>query len=928
MPDKQIDILLKLRSDIRELQDLETGVKGVVRNLQRGISIGLGLDLVNSVQRIPQLLFSGARAGVQFNSTIEQNQIAFETLLGSAEKANERIASIVQFAAKTPFELTDLVEASRTLEVMAGSAFASERGLTLVGDAASVTNNRIQDVAFWVGRLVSGLQGGQPFGEASLRLQEMGLLSVEAKQQLERLTGQALSNARVFDILNSSFARTQGGMERLAETFSGRVSNLKESFNLLAGELTEGLFDQLNSSLQSLLEKIGQVPTEAEKAHNKIKALGNETLDQVDSISSFDQVPNSIKEIERGLETITSRLERKETALKYTLEPKGFSVGANAERSLGGELLRKIGNEAIEFKDSVDKFLGKDVSEFTDESLQRFKELQDEISILTRKARAFELRKEQLEGVIGPRTQAEIDNVTAKIDRLNKVAQLRLASGDQAVLKRGDAETGLFPDETKRLEGLIEQLNVLRGGIETRISNNQGTAEEVAAKAKAQALTQQLLKDEKNYKAELEKTTDVLFSQLVPIEEQIKSVDSRIALVHDQLREEQAYYDKKLISEEAYQVAAIRGQKLVSELVKERLDLQAKLDKETAAAIDARTKANREEFNLKLRTEELVLSQIRDEKELAETRSEKLGIVEREREQLQAIKALIEGYAETVKDPALLLSLREQSSAIEKMLKLSEDLEKSRFERSIENFNTREDPSRSFGSAGEAANAGLLDASSEYGNFFNSIYEQVTNLNNAIEGGLSESIKGLLDGTKDVDDAWKSFAGTVSGQVTQALAEMAAKWITNQIRMHVLGQSLKAADTASTVAQAGVQTAALSGPALLQSIVSFGAAPLIGLAGLAAAFVGLPKILGARKDGGPVSVGGTYLVGENGPEYFTAPRDGYITPNHELGKGGGANVAIALFDDLGKGEEWLDTHQGEQKLLLKLSQLSSQFMPN
>jgi hypothetical protein len=38
-------------------------------------------------------------------------------------------------------------------------------------------------------------------------------------------------------------------------------------------------------------------------------------------------------------------------------------------------------------------------------------------------------------------------------------------------------------------------------------------------------------------------------------------------------------------------------------------------------------------------------------------------------------------------------------------------------------------------------------------------------------------------------------------------------------------------------------------------------------------------IAGARANGGPVQWWKTYLVGEQGPELFTAPRDGSIIPN-------------------------------------------------
>jgi len=45
-----------------------------------------------------------------------------------------------------------------------------------------------------------------------------------------------------------------------------------------------------------------------------------------------------------------------------------------------------------------------------------------------------------------------------------------------------------------------------------------------------------------------------------------------------------------------------------------------------------------------------------------------------------------------------------------------------------------------------------------------------------------------------------------------------------------------------------------------------------------------------RAEGGPVSRGKSYIVGERGPEMFTPGSSGMITPNHELG--GGTNVVV------------------------------------
>lgn len=61
--------------------------------------------------------------------------------------------------------------------------------------------------------------------------------------------------------------------------------------------------------------------------------------------------------------------------------------------------------------------------------------------------------------------------------------------------------------------------------------------------------------------------------------------------------------------------------------------------------------------------------------------------------------------------------------------------------------------------------------------------------------------------------------------------------------------------------------------------------------GFASLLGGVSKLFGGfRAKGGPVSAGTSYIVGENGPELFTAPGNGNIVPNDKMG--GTVNVVI------------------------------------
>jgi hypothetical protein len=76
------------------------------------------------------------KTGIEYNATMEDNQAAFEVMLGSATKAKNLMEKIRVMAAKTPFETEDLTSASKTLM---GFGLAQEKVLPtmkMLGDIA------------------------------------------------------------------------------------------------------------------------------------------------------------------------------------------------------------------------------------------------------------------------------------------------------------------------------------------------------------------------------------------------------------------------------------------------------------------------------------------------------------------------------------------------------------------------------------------------------------------------------------------------------------------------------------------------------------------------------------------------------------------------------------------------------------------------
>lgn len=77
-----------------------------------------------------------------------------------------------------------------------------------------------------------------------------------------------------------------------------------------------------------------------------------------------------------------------------------------------------------------------------------------------------------------------------------------------------------------------------------------------------------------------------------------------------------------------------------------------------------------------------------------------------------------------------------------------------------------------------------------------------------------------------------------------------------------------------------------------------------------AAMVAGLAIAGAREKGGPVWPGGTFLVGEKGPELFTPSASGTIIPNNALGgTGKGANVTYAPVINIDSRTDQAEVHK-------------------
>ncbi|MDR9973513.1 tape measure protein [Enterobacter cloacae subsp. cloacae] len=193
-------------------------------------------------------------------------------------------------------------------------------------------------------------------------------------------------------------------------------------------------------------------------------------------------------------------------------------------------------------------------------------------------------------------------------------------------------------------------------------------------------------------------------------------------------------------------------------------------------------------------------------------------------------------------------------------------------------------------------------------------YEMLTSAVDAFSGNASNALTGLITGTMSAQDAMRSLGNTMLNSVVNALVQVGVEALKN----FIIGQTLGAAATAAGASQAAILASAWAPAAALASLASFGANSVPAMAGIAST-VGLSKTLavaGARKNGGPVSAGSMYQVGEGGmPEIYQAstgkqymiPGDnGRVISNKEMTAGGGGIQVSVIFNDMSSGQHMYD----------------------
>ena len=215
-------------------------------------SLGAG-----ALTRITAPLVAGGGLALYAAGELEKLEVQMESLLGDSAEAKRMVATLADFTARTPFQLTEVGDATRQLLAAGVAVEDVEEELRVLGDVAAGAGKPINEMAAIYAK---SFGRGKAQAEELNQLLDAGVPIVGALVELAEKYGNTISRKDVYDaaargdlqfrhlrealgLLTSEGGVFENQMEKQSKTLFGRFSTLKDNIFLLTAEIGQQLED-------------------------------------------------------------------------------------------------------------------------------------------------------------------------------------------------------------------------------------------------------------------------------------------------------------------------------------------------------------------------------------------------------------------------------------------------------------------------------------------------------------------------------------------------------------------------------------------------------------------------------------------------------------------------------------------------------------
>ena len=241
-------------------------------------TVAAGNMIADFAKKASEELAKVVKSGIDYNASMESYLTNFKVMLGNEELAAAKISELRKMAASTPFALSDLTEGTQTLLQFDIAADDTTDVLKQLGDISLGNADKLQTLVRAYGKMSSAKK---------VTLENVNMMIDAGFNPLNQIcdaTGESMSDLykRISDgrvsfeelqyavqAATSEGGQFYNGMLEASQTFSGRMSTLKDNVAALTGELTSGLF----AALGDLVVKLNEVVTSFLDSDEKMAQL-------------------------------------------------------------------------------------------------------------------------------------------------------------------------------------------------------------------------------------------------------------------------------------------------------------------------------------------------------------------------------------------------------------------------------------------------------------------------------------------------------------------------------------------------------------------------------------------------------------------------------------------------------------------------------
>ncbi len=202
------------------------------------------------------------------NAQFEQYMASFEVLLGGVEQAQKRMEELTEFAAVTPFELPQVVEAEKRLLAYGVAAENTAKVMQILGDLSMGNAEKMNMLSLAYGQVVTAtrLTGGElrQFSENGIPLLDelAKMYNVTAAEMRDMISAGRISADAVTAALQrmtSDGGKFYGMMQKQSQTMEGMLATLKDNVNMFARDVGEKSFNYLKGALSDLMYQFDEL---------------------------------------------------------------------------------------------------------------------------------------------------------------------------------------------------------------------------------------------------------------------------------------------------------------------------------------------------------------------------------------------------------------------------------------------------------------------------------------------------------------------------------------------------------------------------------------------------------------------------------------------------------------------------------------------